>query len=124
MNIFEIATRNKYRFEYKGVATVEDLWDLSVTALDKVYKSLKAKMKENEEESLLAIKTAADEELATKIDIVKYIVSVKLAEADKKKVDMINNQKRQRIAEIIASKEDKALQDMSIEELQAMMNSL
>ena len=29
-NVFEIATRKKYRFPFKGMITVEDLWDLSL----------------------------------------------------------------------------------------------
>ena len=41
-NKFEIAIRNKYRFPYKGMITIEDLWDLSVTQLDGIFKTLNA----------------------------------------------------------------------------------
>ena len=33
MELFEIATRKKYRFPYKGLISVEDLWDLSMREL-------------------------------------------------------------------------------------------
>ena len=33
-NIFEYAVRNKVRFPFKGMISVEDLWDLSLTNLD------------------------------------------------------------------------------------------
>ena len=39
-NIFEVATRNKYRFPYRGQISVEDMWDLPVTELDKIFKTL------------------------------------------------------------------------------------
>ena len=39
-NLFEVATRKQYRFPYKGNASVEDLWHLSLTELDAVFKTL------------------------------------------------------------------------------------
>ena len=80
-NLFEIATRNRYRFNYKGVMTVEDLWSLRVEDLDAIFKMLNRQKKTADEDSLLATKSAEDQDLANKIDIVRYIVSVKLAEA-------------------------------------------
>ena len=69
-NIFEYATKNKLRFEYKGSISTEDLWTLSVTELDKIYKILNKKKKvEAEEESLLSTKTKEDEELEVQIAI-------------------------------------------------------
>lgn len=52
-NMFEIATRTKMRFPFKGMISVEDLWDLSVQNLDKVFKTLNSQRKEAQEESLL-----------------------------------------------------------------------
>lgn len=79
-NLFEIATRNNYQFPFRGMINVIDLWDLPLTNLDSVFKTLNAEIKRSEEESLLNIKSTEDEEISNKIDIVKYIVSVKLAE--------------------------------------------
>lgn len=79
-NLFEIATRNRYRFNYKGVMTVEDLWALSVEALDAIFKTLNRQKKTADEDSLLAVKSAENTELENKIELVKYIVSVRLAE--------------------------------------------
>ena len=80
-NIFEVATRGKYRFPYKGQITVEDLWDLSVTQLDSIFKTLNAQYKQSKEESLLETKSKEDEVLDTQIAIVKHIVAVKQQEA-------------------------------------------
>ena len=75
---FEYAIRNKVRFPYKGSISVEDLWDLSVTDLDQIFKTLNAKLKQLQEESLLDIKTKETKVLDVQIAIIRYIVSVKL----------------------------------------------
>lgn len=56
MNLFEIAVREKYRFPYKGMISTEDLWDLSVTSLDSIFKTLNKERKNADEESLLDVK--------------------------------------------------------------------
>ena len=48
-NIFEAATKEKYRFPFKGMISVEDLWDLKLQDLDSVFKSLNKQKKQNEE---------------------------------------------------------------------------
>ena len=63
MNIFEMATRNKFRFPYKGLISVEDLWDLSHVQLDSIYKNLNKEIKQTQEESLLSAKNSEDAEL-------------------------------------------------------------
>ena len=81
-NIFEIATRNKLRFPFRGSISVEDLWDLTPENLDVVFKTLNSQKKKANEESLLSAQADADVELNTMIEIVKHIVVVKLAEAE------------------------------------------
>lgn len=121
--MFIKASREKMRFSYKGVLTVEDLWDLPVTELDKIYKSLNAKAKESAEESLLSESTE-DETLNTQIEIIKYIVSVKLDERDKAKKTKERKEQKEKIMSIIASKQDEALQGKSIDELTKLLDEL
>lgn len=123
-NLFVMATRNKYRFPFKGQISVEDLWDLSVKNLDTIFKALNTEAKQANEESLLAVKTAADTELEAKIEIIRYIVKVKQEEANQRTIVAANNEQKRKIDAIIAAKEDQALQAMSIEELVAMRNNL
>lgn len=123
-NIFEYATRNKLRFSFKGSISVEDLWDLSVTDLDKIFKALNAQVKLSQEESLLSKKSKKDEVLSVQIDIVKHIVSVKIAEADARRCEAENAAKRQKIMQIIEEKKDEKLQNSSIEELNKMLDEL
>lgn len=123
-NLFEIATRNRYRFNYKGVMTVEDLWSLRVEDLDPIFKMLNRQKKTADEDSLLATKSAEDQDLANKIDIVRYIVSVKLAEAAERVSAAEKKAQRDKIMEIVAKKKDKALEDMGIEDLMKKLEEL
>lgn len=122
--MFETAVRNKMRFPYKGQISVEDLWDLDVNALDGVFKTLNSKVKVSLEESLLRTRSKESEELIVQIEIVKYIVSVKLAEAEARKNAEANRAKRQRILGILADKQESDLKNKSPEELQAMLAAL
>lgn len=123
-NIFEYATRNKVRFPFKGVISAEDLWDLSLTNLDSIYKTLNKQMKQSEEESLLKKKATVDEELEVQIAIVKHIVSVKLTEKESAEKALAKKEQKQKIMSILAAKENEALQNSSVEELQKMLDEL
>ena len=61
INLFEVATRANYQFPFRGMINVIDLWDLSLTNLDSVFKALNAEAKKHEEESLLNAKSKEDE---------------------------------------------------------------
>ena len=122
--MFEIATRTKMRFPFKGLVSVEDLWDLSVKDLDSIFKTLNVQVKKSQEESLLATKTKEDETLAIQIEIVKHIVKTKLDEAETAKQSKELKEKKQKIMEIMAEKKDEALRNASVEELQAMLVNL
>lgn len=123
-NIFEYAVRNKVRFPYKGVVSVEDLWDLSVAELDKVFKALNSQRKQSQEESLLNTKSKEDEVVDIQIEIVKHIVSVKLAEKEAREKASENRAKKQKIMAIMAARDEKALENASDEDLQKMLAEL
>ena len=122
--MFEYAVRNKVRFPFKGLISVEDLWDFSLTNLDSIYKTLNKQVKQSEEESLLNTKTTVDKELDAQIAIVKHIVAVKLAEQEAREKASAKKAQKQKIMAIIASKQDEALQNSSVEDLQKMLDEL
>ena len=122
--MFEVAVRNKFRFPFKGVISVEDLWDLSVQQLDGIFKMLKSQEKKAQEESLLDTRTPEDEVLKTKIDIIRHIVTVKLDEAKQAERAKENHDQKQKILGILAEKQDADLRNKTPEELQAMLNQL
>lgn len=122
--LFIFATRNKVRFPFKGMISVEDLWDLSLTNLDSIYKTLNKQVKQSEEESLLNTKASVDTELEVQIAIVKHIVSVKLAEKEVAEKASAKKAQKQKIMSIIATKENEALQNSSIDDLKKMLDEL
>ena len=124
MDMFEKATREKLRFPYKGMISVEDLWDVTVTELDSIFKQLNSQVKMAQEESLLSIKSPEDEILRVKIEIVKHIVAVKLAEAEARKQEKTRKEEKQKILAIISEKQDQALHGKTVEELAAMLDAL
>ena len=122
--LFINATRANYQFPFRGMINVIDLWDLSLTNLDSVFKTLNAEVKKSEEESLLNTKSREDEEISNKIEIVKYIVSVKLDEKKKREDAKKNAEMRQRLLEIKAKRQDAALENMSDEDLDKALAEL
>lgn len=123
-NMFEIATKNKLRFPFKGLISTEDLWDLPLSSLDSIFKTLNAEMKKVSEESLLNVKTKEDETLEIKIEIVKHIANIKMEEAEHKRKAKEVKEQKQKILEVLQAKKDEALQNKTPEELEEMLKSL
>lgn len=124
MNIFEFAVRNKVRFPFKGLISVEDLYDLSLENLDKVYKALNTQVKQQEEESLLTTKSKEDVVLDTQIKIVKHIFETKTKEKEDRLQAAAKKEQKQKIMAIIGRKEDEALQNSSLDDLKKMLEDL
>lgn len=130
MEMFALAAKKKLRFTTsKGDISVEDLWDLPLTAegsrpnLDDIAKKLYKELKSGEEISFVAPK-AAESKLAqvqVKFDIVKYVIDVRLAEAEAAKKAKDTRAKNQRILELLAQKDDAELAAKSREELMEML---
>lgn len=122
--MFEKATRLKLRFNYKGQASVEDLWELPLKSLDEVYKQLNAELKAKEGESLLDVKSSEDSVLTLKIEIVKHIFKVKMDEKTEKDNAAEKSAQKQKILSIISEKQDETLKNMSIEDLRKLKDTL
>lgn len=120
MELFKLAAKEKYRFPFKGNIAVEDLFDLTTSQLDVVYKELKSQVKDSSD-SLLKETSKEDKELKNKIEIVEEIFKDKVKEKQLKELALAEKQRKERIKELIAQKKDQDLADKSIEELEAML---
>ena len=122
--LFENATRRKYRYPYKGRISTEDLWDLNTKGLDEIYKTLNKELKESQEDSLLCAQSNENEELVEKIEIIKYIVSVKIAEQRAKASEIERAETRRKLLELKAERENEKIRELSDEELDKMIEEL
>jgi hypothetical protein len=122
--LFEKATRTKMRFQFKGLLSVEDLWDLTPNELDAIFKNLNGLLKQASEESLLQVKSSSDQELEAKIEIVKHMVNVKLREAEARANAKNLKAQEQKLLAILASKEEEDLQGKSPEDIRAMLDEI
>jgi hypothetical protein len=123
-NIFERAAEQKLRFPCRGSISTEDLYDLRVEELDRLFKVLNAKVKIEAEESLLKPKEKTSTELDLQIAIVRHIVEGKLADAEEKKNLAAKRAQKQKLLEILSEKQDMDLRNKSVEELTKMLEAL
>jgi len=124
MIMFDKASRLRLRFNYKGVISTEDLWDLSLQELDFIYKGLMAQKKALNVDSLLTTPTPADDLLELKLDIVRFVFNAKQDEADSRKAAAEKKAKKQKLLDVLSQKQDSALAEMSIEDIQKAIDEL
>lgn len=84
-NLFEIASKEKYRYPFKGSITTEALWDLTLDELEVVYKNLcySEQKKDASEDSLPSLEKTEDGTLTRKIAILRHIFSVKKRQTER-----------------------------------------
>lgn len=123
-NIFEYAVENKLRFPFRGSISVEDLFDLSLENLDSIYKTLARERVKANEDSLLKRKSIEDTVLSVKIEIIKCIVSKKMTQIEANKAAIQKKEKKDKILKVLAQKQDESLQNMSIKDLQKMLDEI
>lgn len=126
--IFETALRGKFRFEYKGLISTEDLYDLKIEQLDKIYSGLSDKLDVANKGSLLnnvtANKTKEQQMIDMKMQIVKYIFDVKVKEQEDRKLAKEKKEQKQKILALLDEKESEELKNKSIDELKKLLEKL
>lgn len=122
-NVFEVASRKAFHFtSNKGELTTEQLWSLPLSAanqfdLNNVAIALNNSLK-GFEESFVAVKaTPGKADLETKLEIVKYIISVRQEEAAKRAEAAEKAAKREKLLQALANKQDEAVKAMSQEDI-------
>lgn len=124
--MFIEATRRKLRFNTtKGQLSVEELWDLNLTTLDNLAKGANKLVKAAEEESFIpSSRKRKNTEAELSLEILKYIIQVKVDEDNKNKERAEKQQKAARLKELLMQKKDSELASKSVEEIEKMLAEL
>lgn len=129
--MFETATRTKIRFtSTRGELSVENLWDVPLRSrdgfdLDAIAKSANKALKALTEESFVSTeRTPAHAKAELTLELVKYVISVKLAEEETAKKRAENKVEREKLLAILAEKQAGKLSELSEREIQKRINAL
>lgn len=126
--MFEAASRLKLRFASQvGQLSVEDLWDLPLTSatkanLDAIAVELNRQLK-GTEESFVSTGTK-NAVLELKFEVVKHIISVRVAENQAKLDERARAVRKEQIADLIEQKKSEGLKALTLDELEALAKTL
>ena len=124
-NIWVECLKNKFRFEFKGLISIEDLFDLTLADLDAIYKSLKKEESDLQGDSLLGNdENPKVREVEVKIEVVKAVFDMKKAEIARAERALANKAQKDKILAIIEDKENQELSEKSIDELREIYLNL
>lgn len=130
MSNFEKAAKLKLRFpSNRGQLTTEDLFDLPLTSksgfdLDSIAKAVNRELKDSSEESFVAPAKPASAIDSLRLEIVKSVIATKVAERDERAAKAEKKQKRDRLLELLANKEDAALAELTPEQIREQLAAL
>ncbi len=124
MELFMQSTKMGLRFPFNGNLSTEDLWALSLENLDALYRKLRRQIKDSGEDSLLTTISQSDTETQIKVEVVKAVVAAKLADRDAAKALTARNAQKQKLLEVLARKQDAALEQMTAKQIEAALAEL
>jgi cbb3-type cytochrome oxidase cytochrome c subunit len=134
MDIFEIATRKKFRFTSEiGELTTEQLWDLPLTRgtrrtgtdLDSVARAVHGDLKAVTTESFVQVNPDPRKgDLETKMEVVKHVIAAKQAMAEATRKAAERAEERRKLMDALASAEEKELGALSKDDILARLNAL
>ena len=123
--MYKKALRMKLRFATtKGKLTTEDLFDLNLTDLNNIAIALDKKLSETPRKSFISDITPDTEEDELRFNIVKDVINTKLIERNNAQAAKAKAVEKAQLLEIIHRKKNQAMENMSIDELEAKLASL
>ena len=123
-NIFETATRQKVRINFKGVIGVEALWDLTPEELNKLYEDLSAEKKLLPSEGLLRTANSASKVIDLKMELVAHIFDKKTEWANEAEERKNARDYESKLQQALINKQVAAIENLSEEEIQKRLAAL
>lgn len=131
--MYKKAIRAKLRFKSAvGNLTTEQLWELTMVQLKDVVKTCHNDLKKfNTEDDLAFLDEATSKKeddlkamAELRFNVAKDVFEIRKQEADNATADAAKRREQQKILELIAKKQDAALENLSIEELTKKLEEL
>lgn len=129
MDLFILAARKKFRFETsKGLLAVEDLWDMPLVSKDNFNLDTLAIQLDNLADTKSFVKRrSANTNLninEQKLEIVKFIIDTKVGEIEAAEHAALVRQKKQKLLDALANREDQKVHAMSEDQIRAELAEL
>lgn len=122
MSNFKQAVKQKLRVQTnKGLLSVEQLNDLSITDLDTLAVGLEEAYNNSKGKSFLSKKTTKDKDIKLAFDIVLELLEDKVSEQEMIREKAETKEHNQKILKMIEDKKDEELAGKSIKQLTAML---
>lgn len=125
------ASRIKLRFDTpQGQVTVEDLWNLPLSSktgkanLDQIAVELDALLNKGNRVSFIEAVNTGNDLAKLKFDIVMHVLNDKVETNRKAALATANKERKQQLMEILARKQNSALEDTPVEDLMKMINEI
>jgi len=129
--MYDIALRQKLRFESsKGQLSLEMLWDVPLRSrngfdLDAVAQAANREVKAVSEESFVRTRRSPKQSVAElRLDIVKHVIEVKLAEEEKAEQRADRAKRREKLMDALERKQDAALEGMDEDAIKKELEAL
>lgn len=122
MDNFKQASKEKLRFNTsKGLLTVEQLWDLSITDLDTLAVSLEEEHKHSGKKSFVVKRSVKDKVAKLRFEIALEILQSKVEEQEELTNAAEIKEHNAKIMRLIQDKKEGELAGKSVEELEKML---
>jgi len=132
INLFEIATRDAYRWVVEGrKLSVEDLWKLPLLSkqdtslsLDMVAATTYDELQKSETVKSFVTESYGDVELQRKLEIVKHIIAIRKRQAEKRRTDADRREQIEMFERILQTRRLEEVAAKPVGELEALIAQL
>lgn len=104
--------------------SVEDLWDLSLPALDRLAVSYDEELAKSPRKSFITNDTPSNSELELKFNIVKDVITDKLKDKAAREAAKDKAAEKARLTELLAKKQSEKMESMSEDEIRQRLAEL